>query len=220
MAMPPGFGTGYTSISDYLDANPGALDHERAGFIEDTKDPFGVTGVTVKGAGGVLAADNAILAKVKPQSDYSSIPGYLDALKGEQELVARGKNLMDEHGLATIFQDDYGKTDPTYTHDKAGFDAALLTGDPTLAAAGTAALGLNGYLSGNAARIAGQPLPPPPPPPPGGAGGPPPPPPGGPGPEGGDERGKDHPPGGKTTPWPWTYPKDTGTPKKKGPGGK
>lgn len=151
-----GFGTGYTSVSDYLGANQGTVANERDSVISD----FARQGDAAR------AADDAVLAGVKPQSDYSTLPGYLDALKGEQNFVADAKNLGTEPGISTTLQHKYSPQDPTYTTGKASFDASLLTGNPAITHASDAGKLLDGYLNKSAEAIASQPLPPPPPPPP------------------------------------------------------
>lgn len=200
--MAPGQGTGFVSVGQYLDANQGTLANETSGIVNDLGH---------EQAGAKAAADSLIAADKAPkgyQPDYTQLSGYGDALDRAIGARDRGAAIQTEGGLADYFKQSRGDSD-----SQSHFDAGLLGGNEQINDAGKSGAGLVDYLNGGLAKVAPPPTPLPPPPGPRPVGDPPP---GGPGPEGGSETEREK-GGGKV---PWIYPKDTGTPKKKGPGGK
>ena len=128
-------GTGFTSISDYLNANAGTVGREQGDLAYDVGQQL---------AGARTAADS-ILKGVQPGSDWTQAPGYLDALAKQDAALDSASNLQTQSGISTLLQ-HRNATDPGYTRGKGDFDASLLTGAAPFGAVADKAQSLSGYL--------------------------------------------------------------------------
>lgn len=140
--MLPGQGTGFTSVSDYLDANAGTLAREGS-------DIGGAVGGQIDAARG--AADQLIAGDQKSyQQDYTTLPGYQDAL--DKAIAAKDQTtaLGDQGGLSDYFQKNLHDS-----RSQGDFDASLLGASGKLDTAGLAKRGgdLIGYLNQGLAGV-------------------------------------------------------------------
>lgn len=130
-------GTGYTSVSDYLDANQGTVAREQQDLAGD------VSGALDK----AKEQADVVAASVPFSSDYTTAPGYTGAL-GEQLAAQEKATLLGSSGgIAELLRQRYGSSSPTYTPDKAGFDASLLTGAQAFNPVREKAQSLSDYLN-------------------------------------------------------------------------
>jgi hypothetical protein len=139
-------GTGYTSISDYLNANAGTVGREQGELARD------VAGQVA----GARAAADGVLHGVQPGQDWTEAPGYLDALSQQNAALDSAANLQTQGGLSDLLR-QRNKADPGYTQGKSMFDASLLTGAAPFGAVVDQAKSLSGYLDAQGAAAAGQP---------------------------------------------------------------
>lgn len=148
----PGATTGYTSVSDFLDANQGTLANEAKQIGSGVGDRIDQAH---------SAADQAIAADTGAgyTQDYTTLPGYKDALDKAIAAKDQATALGDQGGLSDYFQKNLH--DSTSQGD---FDAQLLGASGKLDAAGLQgrASGLIDYLNQGLAGV--QPPAPPPPP--------------------------------------------------------
>jgi hypothetical protein len=105
-------GTGFVSINDYLDANQGTLDNERASLQ-------GLVGGEYAGAQG--AADQLIANAVPGQGDYTTMPGYSAALDSATKANQDAASLGTYGGVSDLIARRFGAN-----QDQANFDANLV----------------------------------------------------------------------------------------------
>ncbi len=218
----PGQGTGFTSISDYLNANQGTVANERGALAGDVGGQLDAT----------RTADDAVIGQVQPQqartplvfdlkapgpaptapfhidhplfdsinqalqrkyeqdkarygeevaaykhqkdtfdaeqqansqptkSDYTTTPGYSEALAKQGAALESATNLKTHGGISTLLKQHYG-TDPAYTEDKSNFDASLV-GTGGFEDVQNKAQSLTDYLNKGGSAAANVVLPPPP----------------------------------------------------------
>lgn len=143
--MAPQRGTGFTDIGQYLAANQGTLADESAQL-----------GGTIGGELDKAKTDaDAAYANVQPGTltDYSTVPGYGDALTEQTQAQQDATNLGTAGGLQDLLQRTRGDS-----ADQGAFDAQLLTGNPQLTGAQQKATTLGDYLDA-AGQSASRPAP-------------------------------------------------------------
>src|SRR5437879_5146056 len=113
--LPPGMGTGFTSVGEYLDANQGTLAREGSDINSDV-------------GGQIDAAHKA--AEALPASG-SEVPGYKDALDKAIAAKDQATALGSQGGLSDYFLKHFHDT-----HSQGDFDASLLGGSGKLDVAG------------------------------------------------------------------------------------
>lgn len=137
-------GTGFTDIGQYLSANAGTLANERAGLAGTVNDELNKA----------TASADQVAGKAKPQTDYTSIPGYGDALQQQNEAEADAANLGSAGGLQDLLQ---RKGDNAA---QGNFDSQLLVGNPDLGTVQKRGSNLGDYLDQQGQSVFNQPIPP------------------------------------------------------------
>jgi hypothetical protein len=149
MPAAPGQTTGYTSISDYLDANRGTLGNESGALSSDALGQLGAA----------QDAADKVIAQVQPgQPNFTTTPGYGDAVSRIHDAQDRANGLQSFGGVADALRQHYGDS-----QNGAAFDASMLEGSPTFGAAVSKAQSLSDYLDKGAAAAAAKSPPSPPP---------------------------------------------------------
>lgn len=105
-------GTGYVSVSDFLDANQGTLDRERGDLQGYVGDEY---------AKAQQKADSVIASAKPGGGDYTTLPGYSDAVDAANAAQQDVTGLGTYGGVADLIARRYGATQP-----QAQFDAGLV----------------------------------------------------------------------------------------------